>query len=36
MTEQEVSVLVSFLTSGLLAGIVTGWLDQLVAYIKGK
>jgi hypothetical protein len=36
MTEQEVAVVLSFLTSGLLAGIVAGWLDQLVAYIKRK
>lgn len=36
MTETEVTVLVSFLTSGLLAGVVANWLDQLASFIRRR
>lgn len=36
MTEAEVEVLAKFLTGGLLVGSVGGWLDVLVAFIKGR
>lgn len=36
MTAHEVSVLLDFLTGGLLVGALGGWLDQLVAYIRKR
>lgn len=36
MTEHEITVLAGFLTGGLLVGSVGGWLDMLVAYVKGR
>lgn len=36
MTEHELGVLLAFLTSGSLAGIVGHWLDQLVAIVRGR
>lgn len=36
MTEHEVTVLLSFLTGGMLAGVVGRWLDELVALIRGR
>lgn len=36
VTTAELVVLMGFLTSGLLVGVIGQWLDQLVAYIKGK
>lgn len=34
MTPDETSVLIGFLTGGLLVGTVAGWLDQLTAYFR--
>lgn len=36
MNATELAVLIGFLTSGLLVGLVGSWLDQLSAYIKGR
>lgn len=36
VTEQEVTVLVSFLTGGLLVGVVGRWLDVVTAFVKGR
>lgn len=36
MTDHEISVVLSFLTGGLLVGTVGGWLDWLAAFIKGR
>lgn len=34
MTDQELTVLMGFLTSGVLLGIIGHWIDQLAAYIR--
>lgn len=34
MTENEVVVLMSFLGAGVVVGVIGGWLDQLLAYIR--
>lgn len=36
MTSDERAVLLSFLVSGLLTGIVAHWLDMLVTYVRGR
>ena len=36
MTSDDVAVLVAFLTGGALVGIVGGWMDQLLTYIRGR
>lgn len=36
MTGDELGTLLSFLTGGLLVGLVGRWLDLLVAYVKGR
>lgn len=34
MTEHEVTVLLSFLTGGLLVGTIGSWLDLITNYIR--
>jgi hypothetical protein len=36
MTDQEWSVLLSFLTGGVLVGIVGAWFDQVAGVIRGR
>ena len=36
VTEAETSTLVGFLVGGLLTGVIGGWVDLLVAYVKGR
>jgi len=36
MTEAETTILLGFLTGGLLVGVIGHWLDQLVTFIRKR